>query len=561
VSKRFYIDDAHKLACDIDTLVDTRLLVQSNSGGGKSWAVRHILEKTHGKVQHLVLDPEGEFASLREEYDYVHAARAGGDTVAHPRSAGLLAERLLELGVSAVLDLYELKAHERIQFVRLFLEALIEAPKRLWHPALVVVDEAHVFCPQVGSAESASAVIDLCSRGRKRGYSAMLATQRIAKLHKDAAAELNNKLIGRTSLDVDLLRASDELGFPKARWGELKELTPGSFFASGPAFSQRGVVPVKVGAVLTTHPKAGARIAHKPPPPTSKIKALLPKLSDLPAEAEERAKSVEELRQEVARLKRELAAKPVPPPAPPAKPIEVPVVGRDVIAAFELVRDNLREGLREIREAVKIAGEIDEVANKINATVQRLSTKPILAQPASREPQPAPRPAPRRRTTEPGADRFGDDDAEQLGSGERAVLVAVAQHGDAGVSREQVTVLTGFKTSTRNAYLQRLRLKGLVGDEPFVATERALALLGPDFEPLPTGSALLTHWLDQLPSGEAEVLRSLTDRYPEYVSRDEVTRVTGFKTSTRNAYLQRLGARKLTQVSRDGVQASPILFD
>ena len=193
--------------CDLQKLIDTRALIQANSGGGKSHALRRLLEQTHGRVQQLVIDPEGEFASLRERYDYILAARHGGDTAADPRGATLLAERLLELGVSAILDISERKAHERITFVRHFLEALVDAPKTLWHPALVVVDEAQVFCPQHGEAESAAAVIDLATRGRKRGFSAILATQRLSKLHKDAAAELNNTLIGRTGLDVDRQRA------------------------------------------------------------------------------------------------------------------------------------------------------------------------------------------------------------------------------------------------------------------------------------------------------------------------------------------------------------------
>lgn len=43
--------------------MDTRLLVQANSGGGKSWALWRFLEQTHGQVQHHVIDPEGEFAT------------------------------------------------------------------------------------------------------------------------------------------------------------------------------------------------------------------------------------------------------------------------------------------------------------------------------------------------------------------------------------------------------------------------------------------------------------------------------------------------------------------
>jgi hypothetical protein len=41
-----------------------------------------------------------------------------------------------------------------------------------------------------GEAESTEAVISLMSQGRKRGYTGIIATQRLSKLHKDAAAEL-----------------------------------------------------------------------------------------------------------------------------------------------------------------------------------------------------------------------------------------------------------------------------------------------------------------------------------------------------------------------------------
>ena len=70
-----------------------------------------------------MLDPEGEFASLRERYDYVLAGR-GGHAGGTPLRQ-VLARRLLELGTSAILDIYELKAHDRVRFVRYFLEALV----------------------------------------------------------------------------------------------------------------------------------------------------------------------------------------------------------------------------------------------------------------------------------------------------------------------------------------------------------------------------------------------------------------------------------------------------
>lgn len=304
------------LVCDEERLLVSRMLVQANSGAGKSFALRRLLEQTFGHFQHLVIDPEGEFSTLRERFDYVLAAPTGGDTVAHPRFAAMLAERLRDLGASAILDIYELKPRERVAFVKAFCQALVDLPKKLWGPpCLVVIDEAQWFCPEKGSAESADAVNELVAKGRKRGFCTVLATARIAQLDKDTTGHLNNKLIGR-SLDVDAKRAGEELGFTSRREVvSLRELDAGEFYAFGPALSKT-VTRVKVGPVQTTHPEVGGRIGLVAPPPSDKVRAMLPQLSDLPAEAEERAQTIETLKRVLASARRDLrtAAKTRTPP-------------------------------------------------------------------------------------------------------------------------------------------------------------------------------------------------------------------------------------------------------
>lgn len=158
-----------KLECDLPALVDTRLLIQANSGGGKSWLLRLVAERAG--IQTIVLDNEGEFASLREAVDMLLVGTSG-ELPANPRHAALLARRLLEFKVSAVIDLYELKLGERRQFVKLLIDLLIHLPRELWRPTLLILDEAHIYCPERGSgeAESTEAVISLMSQGRKRGY-------------------------------------------------------------------------------------------------------------------------------------------------------------------------------------------------------------------------------------------------------------------------------------------------------------------------------------------------------------------------------------------------------
>ena len=121
-------------------------------------------------------------------------------------------------------DISELKLDERHRWVEQFLAGLMEAPRELWRSLLVIVDEAYLFCPERGQGESvaAAAMIDLAARRRKRGFYPVFATQRLAKLAKNATAELQNVLIGRTVQDVDLKRAVDALGYERAAARDLR---------------------------------------------------------------------------------------------------------------------------------------------------------------------------------------------------------------------------------------------------------------------------------------------------------------------------------------------------
>lgn len=57
------------------------------------------------------------------------------------------------------------------------------------------------------------------------------------------------------------------------------------------------------------------------------------------------------------------------------------------------------------------------------------------------------------------------------------------------------------------------------------------------------------------------MLRVLTAAWPNQVSKDAIDTATGYKRSSRDAYLQRLRARQLIMDGPDGVYASSLLFD
>jgi len=135
----------------------------------------------------------------------------------------------------------------------------------------VVVDEAQLFAPS-GAAEvseevrraSLSAMANLMSRGRKRGLAGIIATQRLAKLSKNVAAEASNFLMGRTFLDIDMLRAADLLGMERRQAEVIRDLARGEFLALGPALTKRAV-SVRIGPARTEGRTGSPRLMPLPP--------------------------------------------------------------------------------------------------------------------------------------------------------------------------------------------------------------------------------------------------------------------------------------------------------
>ena len=134
-----------------------------------------------------------------------------------------------------------------------FLNGMFDADREFWYPALVVVDEAQLFAPAVAGEVSdearkvsLGAMTNLMCRGRKRGLAGVIATQRLAKLAKNVAAEASNFLMGRTFLDIDMARAADLLGMDRRQAEMFRDLARGKFVALGPALSRRPL-PIDIG--------------------------------------------------------------------------------------------------------------------------------------------------------------------------------------------------------------------------------------------------------------------------------------------------------------------------
>lgn len=239
---------------DIEELLATRLLVQGNSGSGKSHLLRRLLEESAAVVQQIVIDPEGDFVTLADEFGHIVIDAGAYDA----REIVQLATRVREHRASVVLALDNLELEAQMRCAASFLSTMFDAHRDHWYPALVVVDEAQMFAPAVAGDVSdetrrisLGAMTNLMCRGRKRGLAGIIATQRLAKLAKNVAAEASNFLMGRTFLDIDMARAADLLGMERRQAEQIRDLARGEFLALGPAICRRPV-SVRIGSVRTS---------------------------------------------------------------------------------------------------------------------------------------------------------------------------------------------------------------------------------------------------------------------------------------------------------------------
>lgn len=237
---------------DLEELLSTRLLVQGNSGSGKSHLLRRLLEQSAGWVQQAIIDPEGDFVSFSERFGHTIV-----DAERSPAELQRIATRIRQHRASVVLNLEGLDAEEQMRCAAAFLNGLFDADRTVWFPMLIAVDEAQLFAPAIAGEvsdearkTSLGAMTNLMCRGRKRGLAGIIATQRLAKLAKNVAAEASNFLMGRTFLDIDMARAADLLGMERRQAEAFRDLDPGQFVALGPALSRRPL-SIRIGAVDT----------------------------------------------------------------------------------------------------------------------------------------------------------------------------------------------------------------------------------------------------------------------------------------------------------------------
>lgn len=511
---------------ELETFVYTKALLTANSGGGKSYLIRKMAEQVAQHMPVIIFDWEGEFFTLRERYD-IFVVGDSGEIRADVKTSQLLARRLIEKNVSAVLDLSTMDHANRRTFVRRFCEALLLLPRSAWRPVVLFVDEAHMLCPErsAGDAESREAIINLMSQGRKRGLCGVLATQRISKLHKDAVAECNNIFIGRTALDIDRKRAADILGISIKDAGALSRLAPGTWCGYGPAFvGVNEVTEFKILPPVTTHLSPAQRAVAKLPAPSAAMAKHLREFADLAKEADNDARTLEAAQKTICALQKQLAA--VSKPAAPQiqkVTVEVPIIPESVVTAFAALTEHLTTLDKSV---AAFRGAVTTAAQTLKS-VKTITPRTITAPPAvSVVPAPA-RALPRVR-------EVSTSDLE-LKAVHRALLTILAQHPE-GMPKGTALLFVGYANSgpTSKAWAS-LAAHGYIttAANGVKITEAGLAALGP-FDPIATGRDRLAELLahnSHLSTVERALLRCVADAGVVGITKGAALTATGYANS------------------------------
>jgi DNA helicase HerA-like ATPase len=110
---------------NLEELLATRLLVQGNSGSGKSHLLRRLVEQSASWVQQAILDPEGDFVTLADKFGHVVV-----DASAHSEGAlQRIAARVREHRVSVVVNLEGLDVELQMRHAAAFLGGLFDADR------------------------------------------------------------------------------------------------------------------------------------------------------------------------------------------------------------------------------------------------------------------------------------------------------------------------------------------------------------------------------------------------------------------------------------------------
>jgi hypothetical protein len=498
-------------------------------GAGKTNAAAVMAEELFkaGRA-FVVVDPVGSWWGLRagrngKPEGGLPIPVLGGDHADVPlEEAGgeAIADFLVDERVSSVVDVSALGENSKHRFLADFASRLF---RRNQEPLVVFLEEADDYAPQrVGRGPALAtlgAMQRLVKRGRFKGLTPVLVTQRSAAINKDLLTQIENLVVLRTTSPQDR-KAIEAWVTYHAQSPELLEslasLVDGEAWLWSPQalkklerFRFRLRETFDSGAT----PKSGGRRA------ASLADVDLGELRKRMAGTIARAEAVDPkiLQREIAALKKQLAQ----------RPAEEQEVVREVTVEVPVLTEDDRLQMKKLLESgAFLRDELLAFEAKLNAAMLLQLDVPTKAA----KPPKAPEPIVTRPPIRMAAKSHPEYDGEVSAYG-MVLLEAMARRHPTKLTRGQISTLSGRSRrssafDTAMGEIVRTGMVQKVGDL-YELTPAGRGLVGAVEGAAQTPEEVQRMWLDALPDYEAALLRVLLAADGAPLSREQVAHRAG----------------------------------
>jgi len=526
--------------------------ILGGSGSGKTHSLHRLIEFIPKDRPIFIADIEQDFIPLRRHRDFVVIGK-GRDMPADPHVAPMLAKKFLEAGFSIIFDAFEEPKKRRELFLKAFLETLHDAPRSLWRPATIVIDELDRWAPEKGETESecTEACAAAAQRFRKRGLDIVMATTRVSKVDKTTISMSRNWMIGLSNIDTDFKRSLSFLGFTeKEDKQRYRDLDRGDFFVWGPAVGIRRPEKIHVGPAKLFIPALSKRKGARAPAPPERVKKLIGELKDLPKEAEQELNDVKALQARVRELERQLKQRPEPKmdkeqiQKEAEKLTKIAVAG--AVKEYKKVLDHMRAAINgAIADAIIQLGDKDLVPKTewVSPVMTFTPSMPLkrMSNPKIVHSDPVPL-------------KVEAEDTNGITPQARKILGFLHMKAGQAFGKVQVAAMTGYRPGSGgfNSAISQLKKAGLIvqhGSAIAIASDADVKSLIGEHTP-----HSIEDWINKLKPQESKIYQLLMSAPDRTFKKEQIAEHTGYSHGSGgfNSAISKLKTLGLAQQHHDG---------
>ncbi len=307
MAKNIPLNISRNLTLTLDEIIGQCIAILGIRGSGKSNTAGVIFEELLKHNYPLtIVDIDGEYFGLKEHFEVL--VIGSGDNVdleLDLQSAAEIAEISLEKSIPLVLDLSSYLAEERNEFLKNYLKRIWSLAGKLRRPYIIGIEESHEFIPQGTRTELKELIARIALRGRKRGLGTIIISQRSAKVEKDVLTQAGILFLHRVVHEADMRVYCDLLPWRKS---EVKEVISHLGVGDNVYVNGEIILPINVRERETFHAGFTPSLDVIATPQLKQVsQSLIAAISQ--AKKEQKSSQEETLKQEIIRIKEQLAKK------------------------------------------------------------------------------------------------------------------------------------------------------------------------------------------------------------------------------------------------------------